>query len=1080
MVSLANLCPGQVVAVFYDDDTYWHERLLVWRCNEEEWFVLTPDADLYPENLACNGGDGPSRLKVKGVDFRYWSRIGGASYRFAKPLENDDAFRAHVKQAYREGSGMDSFDPEWRPSHIQDVKGVMQAANDYLGTLLVTRRLTHKGPSLRAGGGLQVEVAAAGDGMDSVRPIVLPGPTQVWVITERMDGHALGESALVDPSKDLMIGSHTGLIKVASGWMKAELVETSEAPNFIESRRPPAASPSSPAVAAPASGDADDSSLDARALAVDYDQHNLRHKAWREVVHESREFGYPDWPHEGPTTVLHMLKHMQRFGGDPKQWLELWCRQKSIADQDRVKHELRCLMDALYYGGVYDQLNLPVLASFESIARRVQCIVDAYSTSSSSPDWSNAKLFTGYTAPEDLVMPQLKTWAARRGKEEVELFQARNRMKELRRPGAPADEAAQAVADGSAAGGARLNRRAAQRLCKRARIRDELRELIFTLNWMHTGDFNAQPGPLGHPPHGDVVKYLEAAVGRASNLGDLSCVPSQEAALRELLHGQDGYSELSTPASLAPFNLELISLPQDLDDAPRAEDLLSVEDRRYLEVQERMLRDTPRDEHSTLVKPYWDPALKNNPRTYRKFIQKLHSIKYLEYTLSPSQHAGVFFVWKSDRKRVRMIVDARPANDDFLDPPGISLATAETFSKFEVVGSGDDDDDNPFELYAGLSDVRDCFHRIKQPRWLSKFFCFMPIEARHVGLTGTTLEGQTLKSSDLIYPMPGSLCMGFSWSLFFAQRINEVVMSDVGTLSSSSLIHDRSGPAVFDSQDPGDVKHFVYVDNLGVFSSDRRVVEQGLDDLSKDFTDKRLLLHPGEVQHSCIKALGVELDGVSLSSHTSPARLHRVRQGLRCVLRRKRCTGRVLEILVGHCTYVGLLNRCSLSVFHSVYKFIKSHYNHSTPLWASVQAELRAFCGLLPLLKADWLRPWCEQVTVSDASEEGYGVCCSSWKSSAVAQVGRCPERERFKRLGPHSARESALTSAGFVKDEVSGQWADGLLDDGAYLEASGWCLNANFPEVPRDRLDSSQWKVVRQDPGESVNTLFTWRPGPW
>lgn len=145
-----------------------------------------------------------------------------------------------------------------------------------------------------------------------------------------------------------------------------------------------------------------------------------------------------------------------KFGGDPKQWLELWARQKSISDQDRVKHELRCLMDVLYLGGTFDQLNMPVLASFETVARRVQCIVDAYAAGGSgAPDWGNAKLFTGYTGPEDLVMPQLKTWAARRGKEEVELYQARHKMRELRRPGGVQEEAAAAAADGNLpAGGA--------------------------------------------------------------------------------------------------------------------------------------------------------------------------------------------------------------------------------------------------------------------------------------------------------------------------------------------------------------------------------------------------------------------------------------------------------------------------------------------------------------------------------------------------------------------------------------------------------------------------------------------------
>ena len=71
-----------------------------------------------------------------------------------------------------------------------------------------------------------------------------------------------------------------------------------------------------------------------------------------------------------------------------------------------------------------------------------------------APDWGNAKLFTGYAGPDDLVMPQLKTWAARRGKEEVELFNARNKMRELRRGAVVNEEAAAAAADGSLPAGA--------------------------------------------------------------------------------------------------------------------------------------------------------------------------------------------------------------------------------------------------------------------------------------------------------------------------------------------------------------------------------------------------------------------------------------------------------------------------------------------------------------------------------------------------------------------------------------------------------------------------------------------------
>ena len=54
-------------------------------------------------------------------------------------------------------------------------------------------------------------------------------------------------------------------------------------------------------------------------------------------------------------------------------------------------------------------------------------------------------------------MPSLRSWAARKGKEEVELAAARTKIREYKKLAVPMDEAAGAVADGSmAAGGAGL------------------------------------------------------------------------------------------------------------------------------------------------------------------------------------------------------------------------------------------------------------------------------------------------------------------------------------------------------------------------------------------------------------------------------------------------------------------------------------------------------------------------------------------------------------------------------------------------------------------------------------------------
>ena len=84
--------------------------------------------------------------------------------------------------------------------------------------------------------------------------------------------------------------------------------------------------------------------------------------------------------------------------------------------------------------------------------------------------------------------------------------------------------------------------------------------------------------------------------------------------------------------------------------------------------------------------------------------------------------------------------------------------------------------------------------------------------------------------------------MGFLWSLFFAQRISERLMSQVPSLWDSHLSMDRGAPTVFSDQASGQSYHHVYVDNLGVISRSRDRVTDG-------FTRHGLLLHAGEVGH---------------------------------------------------------------------------------------------------------------------------------------------------------------------------------------------------------------------------------------
>ena len=70
------------------------------------------------------------------------------------------------------------------------------------------------------------------------------------------------------------------------------------------------------------------------------------------------------------------------------------------------------------------------------------------------------------------------------------------------------------------------------------------------------------------------------------------------------------------------------------------------------------------------------------------------------------------------------------------------MATSEAFARIELelpegmdVGSSEGLAMlQATHVYLGLPDVKDCFHRLKAPLWLTKYFALPPVPARVVGL----------------------------------------------------------------------------------------------------------------------------------------------------------------------------------------------------------------------------------------------------------------------------------------------------------------------------------------------------------
>ena len=124
---------------------------------------------------------------------------------------------------------------------------------------------------------------------------------------------------------------------------------------------------------------------------------------------------------------------------------------RNLAPNDRVVHELRVLLDAIYFLACYDQLNAGALACAEVICRRISAIVDAYAVAGRPPNWAMAAYYTGQKSAADGVSPSLRHYVARLARDDREVQNEITRSTRLLPAG---EEGGGDPAGGGGAGGA--------------------------------------------------------------------------------------------------------------------------------------------------------------------------------------------------------------------------------------------------------------------------------------------------------------------------------------------------------------------------------------------------------------------------------------------------------------------------------------------------------------------------------------------------------------------------------------------------------------------------------------------------
>ena len=424
--------PGDRLAVKYTDDKVLHERLVGWT-SEVGWMIVrSPDGDEWEEDVSGNNPDsGPAwgrLLPPKGQGGRRMSL-----YSFRDRLDEKE-LQEFIRRSAEYSATVDQMTGP-RPRRYTNHVGVNMNLDE------VFRRLPLP---------LVAEDTA------------LPG--RVWLASETLGGVARGTEVTPGGADEWVARGRFALSRVKTGadeiWVKCDAVAIEDVPFYGHGRattpRKAAAEElfaSKPAVVvdtAPRKAAAEElfaskpvvvvekeAASDARTLWVDWDAQGERHKEWRNVCSEAYVHEFEPYPLDGAPTCLYMCKGMLRNGGDPRRWMENFLREKSISSNERIVHEMRCLVDCLWYLGCVDQVNLGGLVGAEVVARRLASIVEAYGDAG-RVDWQAARHYRGQASVEEVIAPSLRSFVMKKAKEEMEMHTAKNRMSGLR--GAPAKE----------------------------------------------------------------------------------------------------------------------------------------------------------------------------------------------------------------------------------------------------------------------------------------------------------------------------------------------------------------------------------------------------------------------------------------------------------------------------------------------------------------------------------------------------------------------------------------------------------------------------------------------------------------
>lgn len=363
---------------------------------------------------------------------------------------------------------------------------------------------------------------------------------------------------------------------------------------------------------------------------------------------------------------------------------------------------------------------------------------------------------------------------------------------------------------------------------------------------------------------------------------------------------------------------------------------------------------------STCIKqgPILPPSIRGGVRVYAshheyvKLLLRMSGVGMISVTSEPIVVNGLFGTPKGDGT-IRLIVDGRPANEVFCDPPHIELPTPDLLSRLSV--------DSSKPVFVAKSDLADYYYRFRIPTWMQRYFALPPVLASELGMDG----------DGLVYPCLTVLAMGWSHSVYLGQSAHEHLLNRVSGLSSFDRITLSSDLLI------NRVRHMVYIDDVIILGIDRVAVSNTQSNYLTIAEENGLPAKSTKVVEatsSGVECLGIELNGNQRTIGARADKLQLLCNETFSLINGGVCTGIQLARLVGKWTWCMLVMRPALSIFTAVYRFIKYAGTAYFTIWPSVVRELVMVTYLAPLLTVSLDSNWLPFVLATDASELAQGV----------------------------------------------------------------------------------------------------------